>query len=294
MVNKETKGRMKIAFATMEKIENRPWNSVGSSRIRARWLCDYWPEAEEYCVGRKYDVMIFQKAYWHEMLEKFEGIKIFDICDPDWLIPRPVVESAILCDAVVTSTPALADYLKKFITEIPVICIPDRINLKEHTPKEKHTGRATSVVWFGYQHNAHYLEKTYEFLINKGLSLTVVADKPIELPSRYEKLEMHYVKYNYATVHEELKKHDMVLLPTTVDDLKGSFKSNNKVLTAWALGMPVVQQPDDLDLYMEPEARNEEAQKRLAEIREKWDVELSVKEYKDLIEQIKLSKGVSK
>lgn len=104
---------MKIAFATMEKIENRPVNSVGSSRIRARWLCDFWPEAQEYHVGEKYDVIIFQKAYWQEMMVKFDGIKIFDLCDPDWLIPRPVVESAQLCDAVVTSTQALADYLKK-------------------------------------------------------------------------------------------------------------------------------------------------------------------------------------
>lgn len=153
---------------------------------------------------------------------------------------------------------------------------------------------AKSIVWFGYQHNAHYLEKTYQFLIDKGLSLTVIADKPIDVPIQFQKLEIHNIKYNYDTIHEELKKPDMVLLPNTSDDLKGGFKSNNKVLTAWALGMPVVQEPEDLDRFMQAEARNEEAKKRLEEIAEKWDVRLSVKEYQDLIKSIQESKGVSK
>lgn len=283
---------MRVAFSTMEKIENRPVNSVGSSRIRARWLCNFWDQAQEYHVGEKYDVMIFQKAYWHEMLSKFEGIKIFDICDPDWLIPRPVVESAIMCDAVVTSTEALAEYLRKFIKDRPVICIPDRVNLDEHNPRGPHEGRARSVVWFGYQHNAHYLEKTYQFLIDKGLSLTVVADKPIDVPKQYEKLQLINIKYNYDTIHEELKKHDMVLLPNTSNDLKGEYKSNNKTLTAWALGMPVVSEPEDLDRFMDADSRNAERERVLKLIKEQWDVKLSVKEYQDLIEQIKKTKGV--
>src|SRR3990167_32993 len=100
-----------VAFATMEKIDNRPYNSIGSSRIRARWLINHWDEAEEYQVGGKYNVMIFQKAYWQEMLESFTGKKIFDLCDPDWLVPRPVIESIEYCDAAVTSTETLAEFL---------------------------------------------------------------------------------------------------------------------------------------------------------------------------------------
>ena len=71
----------RVAFATMEKIDNRPYNSIGSSRIRARWLINHWDEAEEYQVGGKYNVMIFQKAYWQEMLESFTGKKIFDFLE---------------------------------------------------------------------------------------------------------------------------------------------------------------------------------------------------------------------
>ena len=38
---------------SMEKIGNRAVNSVGSSRIRLRWLLNYWPEAEEYIIGKE-------------------------------------------------------------------------------------------------------------------------------------------------------------------------------------------------------------------------------------------------
>jgi hypothetical protein len=278
---------MKVGFATMEKVENRPLNSVGSSRIRARWYYKYWQEAEEYHVGGKYDVMVFQKAYWREMLESFEGIKIFDLCDPDWLEPRPVVESINLCHAAVTSTQALADYLKKFIKDKPIICIPDRVDLDEHKPKLKHEGTLKSVAWFGYAQNFHYLEKTFEFLIEKNIALTVISNVPPAMPMGYDRLRINTIDYNYKTLHEELIKYDAILMPDTTDDLKGTFKSNNKTLTAWALGLPVIKLPTDFDRFMSAEERQKEADLRLAEVREKWDVRLSVVEYKALIDQIR-------
>lgn len=282
---------MKVGIATMEKIENRPENSVGSSRIRGRWLWQNWEDAEEYMVGRHYDVLIFQKAYWREMLLSFDGIKIFDLCDPDWLDPRPVVESIKLCDAAVVSTPALRDYLLKFIKDKPIICIPDRVELKEHSPRGQFVGIAKKIIWYGYSQNSHYIEKTFPFLIDKGLELTVASNAPLNLPLGFEKLKVTNVAYNYDSIHEEIKRHDLVLLPTTGDDLRGKFKSNNKTLTAWALGMPVISEPDDLDRLMDAESRNAEQSEKLAEIRQNWDVKQSVEEYKLLIDLIKENKG---
>lgn len=283
---------MNIAFATMEKIENRPLNSVGSSRIRARWVAKYWNEvfsedqAGEYLIGRRYDVMIFQKAYWREMMLQFKGIKIFDLCDPDWLEPRPVVESAQLCDAVTTSTEALAEYLRHFIKDKPIVCIPDRVDLEEHSPRGVHQGDLKRLIWFGYSHNMHYLEKTFPFLIEKNLQLTLVSNAPYSPPLSFQKLQFRNVLYNFGQLHEEIKKADAVLLPETTDDLKGKFKSNNKTLTAWALGMPVISVPEDFDRFWTEESRNKERDRVLKETKDKWDVRISVKEYKDLIESI--------
>lgn len=279
---------MKVAFATMEKIENRPVNSVGSSRIRAKWPVKYWPEAEEYMVGRSYDVMIFQKCYWEEMIVNFPGIKIFDLCDPDWLEPRPVIESIASCHAAVTSTEELANYLKHFIKDKPIICIPDRVDLEEHKNiKKDHAKVAKSAVWFGYGQNQHYLIKTLDFLIDRGIDLTVISNKSFDLPKGFEKLNITNLAYNYETLHEQLIKHDFALLPSTGEhDLKGKYKSNNKKLTCWALRLPVVENPADLDHLLPRENREEYALERRKEIEDNWDVRISVEQYKSLINEL--------
>lgn len=275
-----------IAFITMEKTENRRPNSVGSSRIRGRWLWEKWPQAEEYQVGRKYDVMIFQKSYWEEMLEKFEGIKIFDLCDPDWLDPRPVVEAGMLCDAIVTSTEPLAAYLRKFLPDKKILCIPDRLNLEEHKPRGEHVGKARKVVWFGYSQNSGYVDKCLQDLIDRDLELVVISNAPYNVPFGMDKVHMTYIPYEYESVNDHIKECDMALLPVTPNDLRGQFKSNNKTLTAWALGLPVARVPDDLDRFMTAEARNTEQKLRLAEVAEKWDVKHSITEYQALIEEL--------
>lgn len=277
----------------MEAMDNRTVNSVGSSRIRIRWLLPYWPEAEEYVIGKKYSVMIYQKVYWGAMMKAFQGIQILDLADPDWLENKPVFEYVDLVDAVVTSTEALAEYIRKIRPGVLVKCIPDRVYLPEAIPVHgKHEGRLKKLVWFGYSHNSHYLYNTFDQVISKGLELTAISDMPIEPTLMYKnKLNIVNVPYSYDTVNKEIVKADAVLMPEPFGDEKGKYKSNNKVLQSWALRMPVVKTPADLERFMSPEAREEEAILRRKEVEEKGSTELSVKEYKELIREIKRKRG---
>lgn len=277
---------MKVGFITMEKNENRKPNSVGSSRIRAKWVWKHWDEAEEYQIGEKYDVMIFQKAYWGSMLESFKGIKIFDICDPDWLDQRPVVKVMNLCDAVTTSTEALAKFLRKIFPGKIITCVHDRIDLTEHTLIKKHEGKAKSCVWFGYSGNAGALDRAIDHLIERNLSLTVISDKPYEPPRTIKPFKVVNLPYRYESIYRDLVANDIVLLPELLS-LRGKFKSNNKTLTAWALGMPVAKIPEDLDEFSSPIAREREGTLRRKQIEAEWDVKFSVKDYKKLIVKIK-------
>lgn len=270
----------------MEKFDNRIKDSVGSSRIRGSWLIKYWPEAEEFKIGEEYDVIIFQKVYWKEMLDRFEGIKILDICDPDWVEGKPVLEYVDGCDATIASTPALVDYMKKFRPDSEILCIPDRMDMEAHERKEKHEGRAKRIAWFGYSQNIHYIFKTFDDLIRQGLELTVIADQPFNPPIAYQSLKVRNIPYSYPQVHKEITECDMVLMPPTTDDLRGTFKSNNKTLTAWALGMPVVNTIEDLERFMKPEERQKEADIRYQEILDNWQVQKSVEEYKELIDKL--------
>jgi len=280
-----------VGICSMERFDNRPKNSVGSSRIRVRWLLNYWPEAEEYLIDKKYEVLIFQKVYWQKMMEEFEGVKIMDLCDPDWLEGKPVFEYIDMADAVTTSTQELADFIKGMRPNKKVICVPDRVYIPEHIPvKTKHEGRAKKAVWFGYQHNTHYLYKTFDELITKGIELTLISDKPFVAPLGYKNLKYDNVAYSYP-IHAEIIKHDFVLMPAPTDDERARFKSNNKTLQSWAVGMPVVKDPKDLDRFMDPAEREKESKKRLKEIKDKWDVKLSVDQYREIIKGILTEKS---
>lgn len=278
----------KVGLITFEKMDNRVENSVGSSRIRMRWMLPFWKEAEEYVIGKKYDVLVFQKVYWDTMMDAFEGIKILDLCDPDWLTKNPVFEYVDRVDAVVTSTEALAKFVRKMRPDKVVRCIPDRVYLPEAVPvKQVHSDKIRKVVWFGYAHNSYYIQRTFDILLQKGVELIVIADSPIEAPIGYRgKIKVTNIVYNYQTINKELIKADAVLLPEPYGDLRATFKSNNKTLQAWSLGMPVISDPDDFDKFASKEAREEESKKRLQEIKDKWDVALSAKEYQELVAEL--------
>ncbi len=275
----------KVGIITMEKADNRVKNSVGSSRIRARWLLPYWKEAEEYQIGKSYYILIYQKVYWEEMMENFKGIQIMDLCDPDWLEGRDVFKYIDMADVVVTSTQALAEYIKKLRPNKKVVCIPDRVDIGKHQSKRHHSGVAKKAVWFGYSGNAKYLERTFDHLIERGLELTIISDKPYEASLAHQTLRLKNIKYEYPKVHEDIIENDMVIMPEPSDE-RGKYKSNNKIITAWALGMPVAQTPEDLDRYEDEKERNKEALLRLEEIEKEWDVKISVEEYRQLIGDI--------
>lgn len=274
---------MKIGILLFENWHRR--GPAGSSKIRGHWLIKYWDEAEIFQQGGKYDAVIFQKCYWTDYVKEYNGIKILDMCDPDWLDTMPVVEVIQYCDAVTTSTEELRDEIKKFAGDKPVVYIPDRQDLEFHNVQKVHEGIAKKVIWFGYAHNSHVLDKTIAFLRKNNLELTVLSNcRP-----PYAKAKTN-IKYDWPNPEFDFNKividNDIVLMPENLS-ARGRFKSPNKTYTAWSLGMPVAVTPEDIKRFMDPEERKKEAELRLKEVREKYDARQSVKEFKQLIEQIK-------
>ena len=205
-----------IGICTFEKFSNRKKDSIGSSRIRAKWLLPYWHEAEEYIIGNSYDIIIYQKVYWENMMTEFKGIQILDLCDPDWLEGRDVFKFVDMADAVVTSTQALADYMQKLRPNKKIVCIPDRVKIDAHDPKTTHIGPAKKVVWFGYSGNIKYLEPAFDEIIKRGLELTIISDKPYKPSMIYQTLKMTHVLYEYPKVHKDIIEHDIVTIANNV------------------------------------------------------------------------------
>lgn len=283
---------MKVGILTMESYEHRQKGSVGSSRIRGEWLLNHWPDAEPFHIGQQYDAIIFQKAYWPEYLRSFKGVKIFDLCDPDWMEGKPVTECLEECDYVTTSTVALRDFVQT-ITKKPVECVPDRVDLSEHIGKKEHKGKAKKAVWFGYHHNQKTIDQCLSTLARLGLQLTVISDMPYYPESKVQGIDDEWIKanvinmkYDYATLCQDLIHSGDMLINPRLEEGRFKFKSNNKSVTAWALGIPVASNADDMEVFMDAEERIKEAEKNLAIVRDEYDVKQSVSRYNEIIESL--------
>ncbi len=282
---------MKCGILSFEQYQGKRKNWAGSSRIRGEWLIKHWKDAELFKHGEEYGCVIYQKSYWIEHAKNFKGIKILDICDPDWYYwGYQVVEMINEVDAVVTSTEELKNTISKFTTK-PVLCIPDRMDLDFHSCKKFHQGRAKNVVWFGYSTGFEMIKPVLHFLKKFELGLIVISDSSFSLPSSFiEHIELRNIPWTLETVNNDIIQGDIVINPKMKKG-KWKYKSNNKTLTAWALGMPVADNVEDLEKFLDPEERQKEVKLRLEEVKEKWDVKLSVLDYQNLIRELESNRN---
>jgi hypothetical protein len=237
--------------------------------------------------------MIFQKVYVgkdYKVPVTFPALKILDICDADWLGSGVLIKETVdAVNAVVVPTEPLAEFLRQ-LTDKPVRVIKDRFDLSEFPNRKVHRGKAKTVVWFGYRHNAEALKLAVQSFERRGLKLRVIADqdpiasrwasKPEEFAKNYT-----YKKYLPDTVYSEIQKADICVLPKMTRP-QDRFKSENKSVIAQLLGIPVAYNAEELDELMTAEQRNRHIDTIYGKLKQEYDCRLSVKEYKELIDEI--------
>jgi hypothetical protein len=275
---------MKIGFVLFENYHQR--KNIGSSRIRGHWIMKYLNrikgiEAEEFIQGKNYDVIVFQKVYWKEMARAFEGIKILDICDPDWLDGAEMAEFLGNMDAVTCST----ENLKKDIEQMckcPVYYVPDGEDLELLPPPKKHQGKAKKCVWFGYSNNMEILEQTFQKIKSLDLTLKVISDGIFNT----RECKVENVKWDIETESKEIQDCDFALLPEKLS-MRFQYKSPNKTVHCWSLGIPVAKTPQDMDLFMDGEERQRESDLKYKEAIENNSVAKSASLLFNIIDSIK-------
>jgi len=284
---------MTVGIATFAQQRGEP--NAASTRIRVRWPLRYWPEAEEFRVGCSYDVVIFQKAYWLEYATLFRGPKILDFCDPDFLEDEPrCIAMMNLSDAVTCSSPALTEHAAS-LTRTPVHTIPDRVDFESIGALRKtHDGPARIAGWYGNSQNFPLLDLAIDWLLQHGLSqLLVIAGRgrPYELPERAkERITLTNVAWKDETAYRDLLNADVILNPRSDEGL-WRYKSNNKTVLAWALGLPVAHDAHELGALLTEDERRGEAERRLTEVRGRYDVRQTVEDYQRLIADIVRRRG---
>ncbi len=282
---------MTVRFLTFEQYHGK--SGVGSTRLRVHQLIERWPEAGLYKYGENPDVMIYQKVYMQpdwQFMAHFRGIQILDICDPDWLDGVEVKRTLDAVDGVTCPTEALAEFLRQF-TDKPIKVVPDRHDLSQFPQVAKHDGAIESVVWFGYKHNAIALRWVMNFLLRNKVKLTVISnDDP--MPYQWaddtdasQKL-YEFVRFDEQFLNEELVKHDAALLPQATRPVD-RFKSNNRMVTAWLSGLPIVFDDESFTKYNDPTQRTLDSQANLLDARNNYDVTKSIAELNEFIEGLK-------
>ena len=274
---------MKIGLYLFEQFHGR--KGLGSSKIRGHWLAEKWDDAEIFIMGKKYDTIIYQKVYHIDHAKLFKGLKILDLCDPDWLHwayrTKEMIEEI---DIITTSSENLKTAIEQ-MTDKPVFCIPDRINLESIENIKVHEGDAKSAVWFGYSDNFEVLDSVIPALKKYKLDLIVVSDGMYSVPSAFSSVNVTNYKWD-ENAHNNIINGDIALNPQKTKG-KWKFKSNNKTLLAWSLGLPVATNSEELELYINENERKNEIKKRSIELVEKWDIKYSVEELKSIIDKYK-------
>ena len=113
------------------------------------------------------------------------------------------------------------------------------------------------------------------------------AEKPyVATSSLHGTLEIVNCPWTLEIFPEAILQADVVLNPR-LDSGRWRYKSDNKTTTAWALGLPVAHNLEELRLLQTEEARQHEADRRYVQVREACDVRASIEDYEVLIERLR-------
>lgn len=227
--------------------------TAASFRFRCQWPAKYWDEADVYPNMRlpwdDYDAYIFQKAYLTEKakssmphLVAAGKVLAFDLCDADWLL-SPVHERHLLgvlpfFTFAVAPTEPIRAWLAKWL---PAYVIRDRLDLSEFEVEvDCVIGEKPSLVWYGYAHNIHAIESMWPIIEERGLSVTILSN---ELPEPWaSRPRVQFVEWQQETANSQIAMHEFALCPPA-----SLYKSDNREITAQALGVIPVKTPQQLD-----------------------------------------------
>jgi hypothetical protein len=198
------------------------------------------------------------------------------------------VEIGNLVHAVTCSSESLTQLVKTYFPDKIVEHVPDRLNFSLFPPSRKpHQGAAKSVVWFGFIHNAHEtLPSLLPTLSACGVKLRIISDKPYTQQDGILALEPEWELFDPATAYHRIQEADMVLNPRS-NRAFYRYKSQNKTVIGWKLGLPVAVTSEDLLRFMDPLERNREVQEKREVVERDYPIEQSARQYREILYTIR-------
>jgi len=204
-----------------------------------------------------------RKARWLDFLsnKKREGSKIIiDYTDNHLATNSHATlfykKALDFADGVICSSNVLAKHIRTYI-DIPITIIPDPIEVNIEPPVKKNNPRPTAL-WFGHASNLSYFLsfisklKTFNHPMDI-IAITNIHPMPDDVLKQIENAISPSINVSFLSWSRDIltavgKIADFCIIPAGVQDPKKDGASSNRLLTALALGLPVLADP--LDAYL--------------------------------------------
>lgn len=187
--------------------------------------------------------------FWLESLEraKNKGARIIvDYTDHHLGLNSPMSEFYKnvfgLADSIVTSS----QFLKFKVCDLftgPVFFIPDPIEVPIYRPKQAAT--INTMLWFGHSTNIIYLIKWLEALpVSSSFNLIGLTNsKGYEVFSSHKftikpRIKVIFYDWSIKNMLTAAKISNFCIIPSDLNDIRKLGASSNRLLTAFALGLP--------------------------------------------------------
>ena len=275
-----------------------------SSRIRSYWPAEIMPNAdamqwkEGATIPDDYDAYIWMKTGDLETMKRHKAqgkISFVEVCDPNWWW-QPDLTRALLDEttAIVAASPKAADDIEGWYGDPDkrVYVIPDRLKL-DHYPMKCGHGHVDPVrfIWYGVAVNRISLFAASAFLDRLAANgvnfeLTIFDNAPDQHFLLSDKYPIYHTLWSLERENEVIAAHDIALLPPYPGPWD-SLKTNNKMLTAWACGLPVTsaQSWNSLyDLATLASEREAMAQRGMRLLIDKYDVRQTAEQWQEVLE----------
>lgn len=228
-----------------------------SSRLRGYWPAKYLKDSAVLQIDTirelpQAEAYVFQKSINLAMVSEAHnrGAKVYwDFCDPLWWWSPTETKTVLACvDGAIFSNLDLMLEFQEFSAEckinMPAWCIPDRLDLEHYPIRRVHSQiKPVRLIWFGLSVNRMGILgalNALERLACNGYSIemTIYDDQPNNVLEIQASFPIYQCRWTLGHENAVIASHDIAILPPYPGDW-GKVKSNNKMLTAWACGLPV-------------------------------------------------------
>ncbi|MFA6048257.1 MAG: hypothetical protein WC737_05630 [Parcubacteria group bacterium] len=232
--------------------------NAASARFRAEWPAKYLgadlaDEKTSEIDLLKYNIVIFQKCFNQKFVEMAKRVKKYsrarvglDLCDPEWLIRESEIrEMAEAVDFFIVPTEPMKKWFEENYPDKSAITIWDGHDLEYYGwPNEpKNEVGPMKYVWFGNGGTIESLKAIMWLLTSVGGNkdtLTIIADQRAQGAIFDKNIEIIFKEWELETVNEQIKECTLALNPR-LNTPPYDFKSNNKTVTAYLLGLPCIE-----------------------------------------------------